>query len=138
MTVGFVGTLKPWHGTDLLLRALARTHGEPAPGHLRHRPPAGGARAARRRARHRRPGAASSAPSPPSWCREILHGLDIAIAPYPAGEHYFSPLKVYEYLAAGLPMVASAIGTIPEVLGDGELGMLVEPGDVGGPRRRPR
>ena len=25
VTVGFVGTLKPWHGTDLLLRALART-----------------------------------------------------------------------------------------------------------------
>src|SRR5699024_4846389 len=25
VTVGFVGTLKPWHGTDLLLHSLART-----------------------------------------------------------------------------------------------------------------
>ena len=60
----------------------------------------------------------------------ILHGLDIATAPYPAGEHYFSPLKVYEYLAAGLPTIASAIGTIPDLLGRGQLGVLVAPGDV--------
>ena len=37
---------------------------------------------------------------------------------------------MYEYLAAGLPVVASAIGTIPGVLEHGELGVLVEPGDV--------
>jgi glycosyltransferase involved in cell wall biosynthesis len=60
----------------------------------------------------------------------VLHGLDIAVAPYPAGDHYFSPLKVYEYLAAGLPVIASAIGTLPEMLREGELGVLVAPGDV--------
>src|SRR5699024_2720488 len=54
----------------------------------------------------------------------------VAVAPYPPGEHYFSPLKVYEYLAAGLPVVSSAIGTLPEVLQHGRTGVLVPPGDV--------
>lgn len=52
------------------------------------------------------------------------------MAPYPEGPHYFSPLKVYEYLAAGLPVVASAIGTLPDVLEQGTLGELVPPGDA--------
>ena len=60
----------------------------------------------------------------------MLGCFDIAVAPYPEGDHYFSPLKVYEYMAAGLPIVASAIGEIPALLEEGECGMLVPPGDV--------
>ncbi|ATG50372.1 glycosyltransferase [Brachybacterium vulturis] len=129
VTVGFVGTLKPWHGTDLLLRAIARTEERlrldicgtgPQQGELERLAAELGIAD---RVRFR--GAVAPAQVP-----GILHGLDIAAAPYPAGEHYFSPLKVYEYLAAGLPTVASAIGTIPALLGHGTLGVLVEPGDV--------
>jgi glycosyltransferase involved in cell wall biosynthesis len=62
-----------------------------------------------------------------------LHRMDVGVAPYPATEPcYFSPLKVYEYLAAGLPVVASRVGQLPAVLGpDGgePLGELVRPGD---------
>jgi glycosyltransferase len=60
-----------------------------------------------------------------------LAGSAIGVAPYPdlGGEQqqYFSPLKVYEYLAAGLPVVASAVGQLPQILG--ELGTLVPPSD---------
>ena len=57
--------------------------------------------------------------------------MDVACAPYPAGgSDYFSPLKVYEYLAAGLPVVASAVGQIPAALDHGRLGRLVRPGDA--------
>jgi glycosyltransferase involved in cell wall biosynthesis len=59
--------------------------------------------------------------------------MDIATAPYPpdeAGDSYFSPLKIYEYLAAGLPVVASGVGQIPAALDDGALGVLVVPGDA--------
>ena len=121
VTVGFVGTLKPWHGTDLLLRALARTRQNlrldicgtgPQQEELELLAAELGIED---RVRFR--GAVA-----PERVPEILHGLDIATAPYPAGEHYFSPLKVYEYLAAGLPTIASAIGTIPELLGHGEIG----------------
>lgn len=129
VTVGFVGTLKPWHGTDVLLRALARTRGDlrldvcgtgPQQHALEQLAAELGIAA---RVRFRGAVAPEQVPS-------VLHGMDIATAPYPPGEHYFSPLKVYEYLAAGLPVVASAIGTIPDVLEHGELGVLVEPGDV--------
>ena len=37
---------------------------------------------------------------------------------------------MYEYLAAGLPVVASAIGQLPAALDHGDLGRLVPPGDV--------
>ena len=129
VTVGFVGTLKPWHGTDLLLRALARTRGPlrldicgtgPQQAELQQ--------LAAELGMHERVtfrGAVA-----PELVPEVLRGFDIATAPYPAGEHYFSPLKVYEYLAAGVPVIASAIGTLPDVLRHGELGVLVEPGDV--------
>ena len=129
VTVGFVGTLKPWHGTDLLLRALARTREN-----LRLDICGTGPQQAELELlaaelgiedRIRFRGAVA-----PEHVPGILHGLDIATAPYPAGEHYFSPLKVYEYLAAGLPTIASAIGTIPDLLGRGQLGVLVAPGDV--------
>ena len=62
-----------------------------------------------------------------------LEGSAIAVAPYPApadeADHYFSPLKVYEYMAAGLPVVASALGQIHVALLG--CGVLVPPSDPG-------
>lgn len=46
-----------------------------------------------------------------------------------SAEMWFSPLKLYEYMAAGKPIVASRCGQIANVIGDGVTGMLVEPGD---------
>jgi glycosyltransferase involved in cell wall biosynthesis len=56
--------------------------------------------------------------------------MDVAVAPYPAVEDfYFSPLKLFEYMAGGRPVVASRIGQVAQVIADGLTGLLYEPGD---------
>ena len=42
---------------------------------------------------------------------------------------YTSPLKLFEYLAAGRPIVASRLPALAEVLEDGINALLVAPGD---------
>jgi glycosyltransferase involved in cell wall biosynthesis len=62
----------------------------------------------------------------PGW----LASMDVAIAPYPpVNRFYSSPLKLYEYMAAGLPVVASRIGQVAEVIEDGATGILIPPGN---------
>jgi glycosyltransferase involved in cell wall biosynthesis len=43
-------------------------------------------------------------------------------------ERYTSPLKLFEYLAAGRPIVASDLAAIREVLRNEDNALLVEPG----------
>jgi glycosyltransferase involved in cell wall biosynthesis len=66
----------------------------------------------------------------PADVGRLLAGADAAVAPYPGDDaNYFSPLKVFEGMAAGLPVVASRVGQLPELIRDGRTGLLVAPGD---------
>ena len=127
--IGFVGTLKPWHGTDRLLAACAGLVGDFRVDIVGHGPEAEALENQVRRlglgGRVRFHGALA-----PEAVPQALREFDIAVAPYPAGENYFSPLKVYEYLAAGLPVVASAVGAIPGVLADTGAAILTDPADT--------
>ncbi|WP_147918938.1 glycosyltransferase family 4 protein [Ruania zhangjianzhongii] len=129
-TVGFVGTLKPWHGVPTLLDALALMLADD-PSYRLLLVGEGPQREALQQQADRLgitdqvelTGALDPAAIPAQ-----LHRMHVAVAPYPAGEDfYFSPLKLYEYLAAGLPTVASMVGNLPDLLGQGRLGVLVEP-----------
>lgn len=56
---------------------------------------------------------------------------DVTVAPMvpnPDGSDFFnSPVKIFEYMAAGKAIVASRLGQIGEVIEDGTTGLLVEP-----------
>ncbi|MBN2105574.1 glycosyltransferase family 4 protein [bacterium] len=61
----------------------------------------------------------------------LIHAMDIVLAPYPyLPFFYYSPVKIYEYLACGKPVVASRIGQIPEIIEHRKNGMLCEPGNI--------
>ena len=131
-TVGFLGTLKPWHGLSVLATAFAELR--------RLRPDA-------------RLLVAGDGPEKESFAAELeqagvldavtfagavtpdavprfLAAMDVAVAPYPAkSDFYFSPLKVYEYLAASLPVVASAVGQLEALIENGVNGLLCPPGE---------
>ena len=67
----------------------------------------------------------------PYWIR----AFDVSVMPFPWTEHYasfMSPLKMFEYMAAGAAIVASDLPSLREVLRDGENAILVPPGDPEG------
>lgn len=125
--VVFVGTLKPWHGIETLLEAAAAAR---APWRLRIVGDGPLATALREQAARLGVDVDFRGAVSPERMGAELTDASIAVAPYPASEdHYFSPLKIYEYAAAALPVVASAIGQVPHIVRDGVSGLLVPPSD---------
>ena len=130
--IGFLGTLKPWHGLPMLVDAFARLHRQ----HPRTRLLVVGdgpervnmesALTAQGLLGHCEFTGAVQAREVPA----LLARMDIATAPYPQQQNfYFSPLKIYEYLAAELPVVTTRVGHLDTVVLDGVDGLLVPPGD---------
>ncbi|HEY3886779.1 MAG TPA: glycosyltransferase [Vicinamibacterales bacterium] len=63
-----------------------------------------------------------------------LATADIGAAPFDVSAHaplalgfYWSPLKLFEYMAAGLPVVAPAVDRLPSLVAHGREGLLYDP-----------
>jgi glycosyltransferase involved in cell wall biosynthesis len=132
-TVGFVGSMKPWHGLPTLLEAFGRLHRD----HPDTRLLIVGEGKAKEHlqdtlANHALNGSVEFTGSVDSIeIPGLLASMDVAVAPYPAMPNfYFSPLKVYEYMAAGRAIVASRIGMIPTMIEHEVSGLLCEAGDA--------
>jgi glycosyltransferase involved in cell wall biosynthesis len=60
----------------------------------------------------------------------MLERWDVGVAPYMALDRfYFSPLKLVEYMAAGLCPVVTNVGQLPQTVQHGRAGVIVPPGD---------
>lgn len=133
-TVGFLGTLKPWHDVPTLIDALVLLRAGPVPD-ARLLVVGDGPERTALDDQLAQLGLAQAVTFtgalPPEEVPEALARMHAAAAPYAAkGAFYFSPLKLYEYMAAGLPVVASRVGHLGEVVTEGRTGLLVPPGDA--------
>lgn len=129
VTVGFLGTLKPWHGVSVLIQAWAvlRDRGY----RTRLLIVGDGPEYTTLHADIEKLGLSEyvrfTGAVLPEQVPEWLGQMDIAVAPYPNMERfYFSPLKIYEYMAAGLPIIATNVGHLATVVEHDYNGLLVE------------
>jgi len=68
-----------------------------------------------------------------------LASAHIGVAPFDLGAHkpltlgfYWSPLKMFEYMASGLPVVAPGVARIPDLVAHEREGLLYDPADASG------
>ena len=128
-TVVFAGSLAPWQGLDTLLRAMgAGVHvviaGEgPARAALEA---LAGERGVADRVHFLGRVAPSDVPA-------LLAGADVCYVGHTDGDQasaFRSPLKLYEYLAMGKPVISSAVPDAVAAIVPGETGWLFPAGDV--------
>jgi glycosyltransferase involved in cell wall biosynthesis len=132
--VGYAGHLYPWKGVDVLVEALAQVpgvRGVIVGGHEREPD------LARVRALASTLGASDRI----TFTGQVAHGdvpallasADILVLPNPASaisSDATSPLKLFEYMAAGRAIVATDLPSIREVLTNNDTALLVAPGDA--------
>lgn len=129
--LGWVGTFGPWHGAEVLVRALSLLP-----------PPIRLLMIGDGRARVECVALAQSlgVGDRVSWLGTLPHRATLArlaacdvlvspTVPLPGIPFFGSPTKLFEYMALGRPIVASRLDQLAEVLEDGRNARLARPGD---------
>jgi glycosyltransferase involved in cell wall biosynthesis len=131
--VGWVGSFRGFHGLESVVEAFAALHEREPRTHLLLG--GTGAEVANVRDLAGRLGIADSVVLPGAIAHqdmpEFVAAMDVAVvsARPDAGFHY-SPLKLREYMACGVPVVAPRLGEIPRTVHDGVDALLYPAGDT--------
>jgi glycosyltransferase involved in cell wall biosynthesis len=135
----FAGAFRTWHGAVHLAAALARLNREGD-----HRFAGlfigdGPERAAVAHAARDVPDVRFVGARPHDELPGTLASADIGVAPFDPVRHgplrlgfYWSPLKIFEYMATGLPIVAPALPRLERLVAHGVEGLLYPPDDPRG------
>lgn len=131
IVVGFVGRPRPWHDLETLLRAMQQLHEADSRYHLLmvgQMPEDLPQRLAAFGLQH---AVTLVDPVPHKDIPAYIAAMDVAVAPQLLqAQSYFSPLKLFEYLACGVPTVAANVGQSSSIIDDGATGLLYEAGSA--------
>jgi glycosyltransferase involved in cell wall biosynthesis len=129
--VGFAGSMKPWHGVDTLLQALRLLGGVnsqfrlllvgtgPMLPHLQEQTGQLGLAGA----------VHMTGAVPHEAVPDLIRAMDVTVVSYAAdADEYFSPVKLFEYMAMARPVVAARIGQVRDVIDEGRTGWFYTPG----------
>jgi glycosyltransferase involved in cell wall biosynthesis len=130
----FAGAFRNWHGAVHLARALRALHAKGRTDlgavFIGHGPELPNVRAEAQGLDN----IVFTGAVPHDQMPACLATADIGVAPFDLAAHkplalgfYWSPLKIFEYMAAGLPVVAPAADRIPQLVEGGVEGLLYQP-----------
>jgi glycosyltransferase involved in cell wall biosynthesis len=135
--IGFVGTVKPWHDLGTLLEALSKLRAQSATSATAgafHLLLVGDIPAGVRDVIAQRgltDAVTIVGPVPHAEVPNYIAAMDVAASPHPhLADFYFSPLKLFEYLACAVPTVAADVETISDIVTHGETALLYAPGNA--------
>ena len=132
----FAGAFRSWHGAINLARAIRRLRErgrhDVAALFIGDGPELPAVKAEAAGLEH----VVFTGPLPHALMPAALASAHIGVAPFDVGAHkplalgfYWSPLKMFEYMASGLPVVAPAVARIPALVGNRREGILYNPAD---------
>ncbi|MCC6407313.1 MAG: glycosyltransferase family 4 protein [Planctomycetes bacterium] len=127
LVFGFTGYYRDWHRLDLVVEALATPELRDARLVLVGEGPARAELEARARSTGTTARVHFVGPKPHAEIPALLEAFDVALVP--AINPYASPLKLHEYMAARLAVIAPDQPNLRELLTTGENAWLVRPGD---------
>ena len=135
----FAGAFRPWHGAIHLVEAIRKLRGAWT-GRITAVMIGDGPELARvRQAAAGVNGIAFTGAIDHDRMPACLAAADVGVAPFDVAAHaplaldfYWSPLKIFEYMASGLPVVAPDIPRLRRIIGNEREGILYDSTDPGG------
>lgn len=125
--LGFVGFVREWHGLDTVIRAMAAHPEVPAVFTVVGEGPAKPALVALAAELGIAGRVRFTGLVPHEQVPGTVAGFDVALQP--RSVEYASPLKIFDYMAAGRAIVAPDQPNIREILEDGRTALLFDPGE---------